>query len=82
MRRRRKVARVIQKPGPASVLALTPPRLSISCFVSANRAMSIANAIRVMSAARNETSDEINVTVRWVEKDRRSATKITPVATG
>lgn len=48
-------------PGPASVSVFTPPRLCISCLVSANRAMSIANAIRVTSAARNATSDAMLV---------------------
>lgn len=42
--------------------------------------MSMANATSVMSAAKNDTSDASNVTVTCVEKDRRSATNVTPVA--
>lgn len=42
----------------------------------------MANAMRVMSAARAETSDAMRVTVTWVEKERRRAMKVTPVAAG
>jgi len=44
--------------------------------------MSIANAIKVRSAARKETREETSVTVVWVENDKTSAKNVTVVATG
>jgi len=42
----------------------------------------MAKAIRVRSAARNDTMDDMSVTVIWVEKASRNAKKVTAVATG
>jgi len=44
--------------------------------------MSIAKAMRVMSAARKDTIDAINVTVMCEDKDKSRAMKMTPVADG
>lgn len=44
--------------------------------------MSIANAIRVRSAARKETRDASSVTVRCCENDIANAMNVMPVATG
>jgi len=76
-----RAAKVIQKPGPVFVLAPTF-KLSISCLTSARRAMSIAKATVVISAARNDMSDARSVTVRWVDRPRRSAMNDAPAATG
>lgn len=51
-------------------------------FTYAKSAISTANAIRVISAAKNETRDATSVTVVCVEKERRNATKVAAVATG
>ena len=42
--------------------------------------MSMANAISVKRAARNDTSDATRVTVMWEEKLSNKATKVTAVA--
>ena len=57
-------------------------RLFIACLTSTNRAISMAKAISVSAAAKNDTMDARSVIVMCVEKDRRSATKVTAVATG
>jgi len=44
--------------------------------------MSIANAMRVINAAKKDMIDASNVTVMCVDKDRMRAMKVTPVATG
>ena len=54
--------------------------LFISCFTNAKSAMSIANAMRVISAAKKDTTDASNVNVMCVDKDKMRATKVTPVA--
>lgn len=73
---------VSQKPGAVLVFELTPVSFFISCFTNAKSAMSIAKAMRVMSAARKDTIDAINVTVMCEDKDKSRAMKMTPVATG
>lgn len=50
------------KPGAVFVLVSTP-RPFISCRTRAKRAMSIAKATNVTSAARKESSDAISVTI-------------------
>lgn len=42
--------------------------------------MSMANAMRARVAAKKDKTEAINVRVRWVEKEKRSATKETIVA--
>jgi len=44
--------------------------------------MSIAKAMSVNVAARNDTSDATRVIVMWVEKLSRKATNVAAVATG
>lgn len=56
------------------------PNLSISCLTSAKRAMSMANAIRVNNAAKNENKEAISVTVIWVESENRRAMAVAAVA--
>jgi len=57
-------------------------RVPTSCLTNANRAISIANAMRVRTAARNEVRDARRVTVMWVEKEKRRAINDTVAATG
>jgi hypothetical protein len=64
------------------VFELTPVSFFISCFTNAKSAMSIAKAMRVMSAARKDTIDASNVTVMCEDKDKSRAMKMTPVADG
>jgi len=73
--------KVNQKPGPVIVRARSS-KLSISCLTNASNAMSIANAIRVIVAARKDMSEARSVTVRCVERERSRATKATAAATG
>lgn len=74
-------AKVIQKPG--AVLVVMPvPNLSISCLTSTKKAMSMANAIRVNNAAKNENKEAKSVRVIWVESESRNAVAVTTVATG
>lgn len=73
---------VSQKPGAVLVFELTPVSFFISCFTNAKSAMSMAKAMRVMSAARKDTIDASNVTVMCEDKDKSRAMKMTPVATG
>jgi len=54
-RRSTKVAKVNQKPGP--VFVVTPPTLLNSNLMRAKSAISMANAIRVKSAAKNATNE-------------------------
>lgn len=61
-------------------MADTPASLPTSCFTNTYRAMSIANATSVMVAARKAVREARSVNVTCVEKERRSATKVTPVA--
>jgi len=75
-------ANVIQNAGAVLVVKSELFRLPTSCLTNANRAISIANAMKVMRAARNETRDAMRVTVMWVEKERRRAMNDTTVATG
>jgi len=42
----------------------------------------MANAMRARVAAKKDKTEAINVRVIWVEKEKRSATKETIVATG
>jgi hypothetical protein len=64
------------------VLERTPVSFFISCFTNAKSAMSIAKAMRVMSAARKDTIEASNVTVMCEDKDKSRAMKMTPVADG
>ena len=64
------------------VFELTPVSFFISCFTNAKSAMSMAKAMRVMSAARKDTIDASNVTVMCEDKDKSRAMKMTPVADG
>lgn len=57
-------------------------KLFISCLTRASNAISTAKAMRVMRAAKNEMRDARRVTVKWVDRERRNATKETPAATG
>jgi len=77
-----KDANVSQKPGPVMVFAPALLSFFICCFTYAKSAMSMENAMRVMSAARKDANDESNVTVICEDKDSRRATKVTAVATG
>ena len=79
-RRRISDARVSQNPGAKSVFAPIS-RLLIACLTSAKRAMSMANAISVISAARKATNDATSVMVMCVENDRRNAINVTAVPT-
>ena len=58
----------------------TSTNLSASFFKFAKRAMSMANAIRMSSAARNENPDDRSVNIVRVENERTNATKMTAVA--
>jgi len=73
---------VSQNPGPVMVFAETPERRSISCFTRANRAISMAKAMRVSKAARKDSSDAISVTVTCDENAKTNARNVTAVATG
>jgi len=76
-----RATKVIQKA--ADGLVVTPvPILSNSCWMSTKSAISIANAIRVNSAAKNASRDAIRVTTKWVESAKRNAKNVTMVATG
>ena len=75
-------ANVIQNAGAVLVLKFELFRPPTSCFTNANRAISIANAMKVRRAARNATRDEMRVTVMWVEKERRRARNDTAAAEG
>lgn len=79
-RRRTSEAKVNQNPGAVSVFAPIS-RPFIACLTSANRAMSMANAISVINAARKATNDATSVIVMCVENDRRNAINVTAVAT-
>lgn len=75
-------ANVIQNAGAVLVVKLELFRVPTSCLTNANRAISTANAMRVVVAARNEIRDARRVTVMWVEKERRRATNDTIAARG
>jgi len=75
-------AKFNQNPGAVVVFDWTLGSFSTWCLTKTNKAMSMANAINVMSAARKEVKEDNNVKVTCVEKDRRKATNITAVATG
>lgn len=62
------------------VLKLELGSFPTSCLTNANKAMSIANAMRVMRAARNEARDARRVTVTWVENERSRAMNDTTAA--
>jgi hypothetical protein len=68
-------------PGPGFVLAPVS-RSFILCLVYAKRAISIANAMRVKTAAKNAVRLAMRVTVRCWLKPRRRAIKLNPAATG
>jgi len=73
---------VSQKPGPVMVSPPERPRFSIWFLTYASRAMSMMNAINVMRAAINATSDAKSVTVICCDVASKSAIKDTPAATG
>jgi len=73
--------KVIQKAAPGLVV-IPVPSLFTSCWTSAKSAISMANAIRVNSAAKNASRDAIRVTTKWVESAKRNAKNVTTVATG
>lgn len=75
-------ANVIQNAGAVLVVKSELFRFPTSCLTNANRAISIANAMKVRRAARNETRDARRVTVIWVEKERRRAMNDTAAANG
>lgn len=63
------------------VLALTPLRWSlISWRTNASSAMSMANAIRVRSAARKDSRLATSVTITCSENEKRNAMKVTAAA--
>jgi hypothetical protein len=77
--RRMNDTKVSQKPG--AVLVVAPiPRPLTACLTSANNAISMAKAIKVMRAAVKDRRDAIRVTVMCVEKDRRNAMNVTAAA--
>ena len=67
-------ANVIQNPGAVLVTKVELPKVPTFCLTKAKSAMSIANAMRVRTAARKDTREARRVTVIWVEKERRRAT--------
>jgi len=75
-------ANVIQNAGAVLVVKFELFRFPTSFLTNAKRAISIANAIKVMRAAMNEVRDERRVTVIWVEKERSRAMYDTTAATG
>lgn len=64
------------------VFDFTLVSLFISCLTNAKSAMSIANAMRVISAARKERIDASNVMVMCVDMEQMRATKVTAAADG
>lgn len=75
-------AKVIQKAGAVLVVKFELAKFPTSCLTNAKSAMSMANAMRVRVAARNETRDAKRVTLMWVEKERRRAMNDTMAADG
>lgn len=75
-----KEAKVIQNAGAVLVTKLELPNFPTSCLTNANKAISMANAISVMRAARNDVRDASRVTVIWVENERSRARNDTPAA--
>lgn len=65
--------KVIQNAGAVLVMKRELCSFPTSCLTNANRAISIAKAMRVMVAARKDVRDERRVAVVWVEKERRRA---------
>lgn len=77
--RRIKDTKVSHNPG--AVLVVAPiSRPCMAFLTSANNAISMAKAIKVMRAAMKDRIDAMRVTVIWVEKDRRNARKVTAAA--
>ena len=70
---------VIQNPG-AVLVEKRLSKVPTLCLTDAKRAMSIANAMRVRTAARKDTREARRVTVMWVESERRRATNDTMAA--
>jgi len=81
MRTRIKVTKVIQKPGPAEILApsTAPPTRTRTCKW---RAIWIANAIKIITAAKTEMRGAKTLTVCRVESEAAKANAIDPVANG
>jgi len=75
-------ANVIQNAGAVLVVKSELLRVPTSCLTNANRAISMANAMRVRRAAKNEVREARRVTVMWVENERRRAMNETAAATG
>jgi len=72
--------KVIQNAGAVLVVKVALRNFPTSRLTNAKSAISIANAMRVMSAARNDARDARRVTVRCVEKERRRAVNDTTAA--
>ena len=72
--------RGVDEPGP--VVVVNPaPRLFNSNLTSAKSAISMANAIRVNSAAKNATKDEITGMTLWfANSERKNARNVATVA--
>jgi len=79
--RRMRATKVIQKAADGLVV-MPVPILFTSCWTSAKSAISMANAIRVNSAAKNASRDAIRVKTRWLESPKMNAKNVTMVATG
>jgi len=75
-------ANVSQNAGAVLVVKFELFRFPTSCLTNANRAISMANAMKVRKAARNEVRDASRVTVMWLEKERRRARNDTAAAEG
>lgn len=80
--RRMSEAKVSQKPGAVFVSASISLTFFASWWTNAYNAISAQKAINVRRAAKKDKSDEMRVTVTWVEKEKRKATNVTAVATG
>lgn len=75
-------AKVIQKAGAVLVVKVELLKVPTRCLTNAKRAMSTANAIRVMVAARKDAREARRVAVMWVENERRRAMNDTAAAKG
>jgi len=80
-RRRIRETNVIQNPGPGEVVTTTF-RSRSSDFTRPKSAMSIANAIKVSNAAKNDSNDATSNSFKWANTLHSNATNATPVATG
>lgn len=72
--------KVNQNAGAVLVLNLELDNFPTLFLTSANKAISIAKAIRVKRAARNDAREASSVTVMWVENERSKAMNDTAAA--